>query len=291
MSFDLNYIVASNGQTTASTIGSVLQSATITTSGFPVQIIVTGDGEPAGAGWHRLQIFRDSTAIGEIHHFESAGVGLNMTIALSAIDQPIAGTYTYSVKIVATSTVSVRYTEVGQLFMSIEEKIVSSYLSLNWLRRDINPPNVYYGYNTNLNASDSDNTWSIKRVSSSGSVESVNWSDNNLLSNNAKWSERSENFESPTGSLGFTYSVGRPTIFTWNKLAGVNKYNIIVKNNDGSFVTKEGNTLQYNTNVTVTESYFNDNNHAQYFQSGSYSVLLQAVNSGGTLTATYSVQV
>ena len=142
MSLDLNYIVADNGQTTASATASVLQSATITTRGFPVQIIVTGDGEPAGAGWHRLQIFRDSTPISEISHIETTGAGINMTVALSAIDQPIAGTYTYSVKIVATSMVSVRYTEVGQLFMSIEEKVVSTHASLSWLRREITPPDL-----------------------------------------------------------------------------------------------------------------------------------------------------
>ena len=172
-------------------------------------------------------------------------------------------------------------------------------LNNDWLRRELGTTastgdqviTRYYGYSNTINGSETDNIWAIRKVTLSAGVESVSWNDNSLLSYNAKWSDRSQNFISPTSSLGFTYSVGSPTIFTWNKLAGVNKYNIIVKNNDGYFVTKEGNTLQYNTNVTITESYFNDNNHAQYFQSGSYSVLLQAVNSGGTLTATYSVQV
>lgn len=290
MSFDLNYIVASNGQTTASATASVLQSATITTSGFPVQIIVTGDGEPAGAGWHRLQIFRDSIAIGEIQHYETAGTGLNMAISLSAIDAPVAGTYTYSVKIVATSMVSVRYTEVGQLFMSLEEKIISTNKSLNWLRRDITPPNVYYGYNNDMNASDSDSTWSIKRVSTSGSVESVKWNDLSTPSYNAKWSNRVQNFTTPSGSLGFTYSGTSTSEFSWNLLTGVNKYDIIIKSNDGKLVTKTGGFLS-NTGYTVTETYFNKTSHLQYFQTGSYSVVLKASNAGGTLTATYSVQI
>jgi len=292
MSFELNYIVANNGQTTASATASVLQSATITTNGFPVQIIVTGDGEPGGSGWHRLQIFRDSTAISEIHHFETAAGDINMTISLSAIDQPVAGTYTYSVKIVGSSGVSVRYSEAGQLFMSLEEKVVSSYASLNWLRRDITPPNVYYGYNMNLTASDSDNNWLIKRVSTSGSVESVKWNDNSTSSYNAKWSNRVQNFQIPSGNLGFTYSGSWPTTFSWNILTGVNKYNIIVKNSNGSLVTKLGDVLN-NTGFTLTDSYFNENNHYQYFQTGTgtYSVVLQAVNAGGTLTATYSIAV
>ena len=287
MSLDLNYIVADNGQTTASATASVLQSATITTSGFPVQIIVTGDGEPAGAGWHRLQIFRDSTPISEISHIETTGEGINMTVALSAIDQPIAGTYTYSVKIVATSMVSVRYTEVGQLFMSIEEKVVSTHASLSWLRREITPPDLYYGYNKNINASDSDKTWSIKKVSSSGSVESVNWNDSSTSSFNASWDDRVENFEVPSGNLGFTHSGGT---FYWNLLTGVNKYDIIVKNNDGFLVTRLGDILN-NTGYTITEGYYNKTSHAQYLNSGSYSVVLEAKNSAGTLSATYSVQI
>ena len=57
---DLNYVIGADGQKTLSATGSTIQSATITTSGFPVQITITGDAEPAGAGWHRLQIYRDS---------------------------------------------------------------------------------------------------------------------------------------------------------------------------------------------------------------------------------------
>lgn len=287
MSFDLNYIVADNGQTTASATGSVLQSATITTSGFPVQIIVTGDGEPGGAGWHRLQIYRDSTPISEILHIETTGAGKNMTVALSAIDQTVAGTYTYSVKIVATSMVSVRYAEVGQLFMSIEEKVVSTNASLNWLRREIVAPDLYYGYNFDINASDSDKTWSIKKVSSSGSVESVNWNDSSTSSFNASWDDRVENFEAPSGNLGFTHSGGT---FYWNLLTGVNKYDIIVKNNDGFLVTRLGVILN-NTDYTITEGYYNKTSHAQYLNSGSYSVVLEAKNAAGTLSATYSVQI
>lgn len=49
---DLNYIIGNDGQkSNIIATGSTIQSATITTSGFPVQITVTGDGAPAGAGW------------------------------------------------------------------------------------------------------------------------------------------------------------------------------------------------------------------------------------------------
>ena len=171
-------------------------------------------------------------------------------------------------------------------------------LNNDWLRRELGTTastgdqiiTRYYGYSNTINGSDTDDIWSIRKVTLSAGVESVSWNDNSLLSFNAKWSERSQNFISPTSSLGFTYSSTQPTTFTWNSLVGVNTYNIIVKNNNGSIVTRSGDVLQ-NTSFTITESYINQTRHDQYFQSGSYSVVLQAVNAGGTLTATYSIQV
>ena len=171
-------------------------------------------------------------------------------------------------------------------------------LNNDWLRRELGTTastgdqiiTRYYGYSNTINGSDTDDIWSIRKVTLSAGVESVSWNDNSFLSFNAKWSERAQNFIAPTNSLGFTYSSTQPTTFTWNSLAGVNTYNIIVKNNDGSIVTRNGVVLQ-NTPFTITESYINKTRHDQYFQTGSYSVVLQAVNAGGTLTATYSVQV
>lgn len=171
-------------------------------------------------------------------------------------------------------------------------------LNNDWLRRELGTTastgdqiiTRYYGYSKTINGSDTDDIWAIRKVTLSTGVESVSWSDNEFLSYNAKWSERSQNFISPTSSLGFTYSSTQPTKFTWNSLVGVNRYNIIVKNNNGSVLTKEGVASQ-NTTFSLTDTYFNKTNHYQYLPSGSYSVVLQAVNAGGTLTATYSIQV
>lgn len=171
-------------------------------------------------------------------------------------------------------------------------------LNNDWLRRELGTTasygdqiiTRYYGYSNKINGSDTDDIWAIRKVTLSAGVESISWNDNSFLSFNAKWSERAQNFIAPTNSLGFTYSSTQPTTFTWNSLSGVNTYNIIVKNNDGSIVTRNGVVLQ-NTPFTITDSYINKTRHDQYFQTGSYSVVLQAVNAGGTLTATYSVQV
>jgi hypothetical protein len=183
---DLNYKIGADGQKTLSATGSTIQSASITTSGFPVQVTITGDAEPASGGWHKLQIHRDSTAIGQILQIESNGTGKNMPVAMVTIDTPVAGTYTYSVKMVGSTGMSVTYSENGELSMIVEEKVISSHNSLNWLRRDINPPVTYYGYSHDVNADDTDDNWAIKKVTVSGTVETVKWT-NGEYNTISKW--------------------------------------------------------------------------------------------------------
>ena len=82
-------------------------STTITTTGGPVQIIVTGDANPSSAGYGRLNIYRDNTAIGQAIQYEASAAGENAPYALQVVDNPAAGTYTYSLKttIVSVNTV------------------------------------------------------------------------------------------------------------------------------------------------------------------------------------------
>jgi hypothetical protein len=295
---DLNYVIGNLGQVTASTVGSILQSATITTSGFPVQITVTGDAEPAGSGWHRLQIYRDSTAIGEILHIQTTTGGVNMTIAMSTIDTPVAGTYTYSVKIVGSNGMSAVYTEMGQLYMIVEEKVISSYNSINWLRRDINPPTTYYGYNSNMNASDSDDNWSIKKVTVSGTVETVKWSNGSYVYNSI-WSNRVRSFQTPSGSLGVTCSTNAYNVnnialdISWNILTGVDKYRVIVS--ESGNVYSDGGYVVYNNsnfNNSVLTSELSNNNRYVYDQGlygKTYSITIIGVNVIGTTSSTITV--
>lgn len=295
---DLNYIIGDNGQVTASATGSIIQSATITTSGFPVQITITGDAEPAGAGWHRLQIYRDSTPIGEVLHIETPTSGLNMTIAMSAIDHPVSGIYTYSVKIVATSGLSARYSEIGQLSMILEEKIISSHRSINWLRRDISPPNVYYGYSNDINSTDSDSVWLIKKIATSGSVESVSWSNGSLMSYLSTWDNRVESFQQPTGSLAVTYSVDNYNSvsvlnLSWNQLIGVDRYQVVVSES-GKIYSDLGSEIYNNPNfntIQITKEVKNDNRYSYIKASPglTYSVTVTGVNVIGTTSSTVTI--
>jgi hypothetical protein len=290
---DLNYKIGSLGQVAASTVGSILQSATITTSGFPVQITVTGDAEPNGTGWHELQIYRDSTAIGNILHIETTGSGKNMTVAMVTIDTPVTGTYTYSVKIVGTSGISATYTENGQLSMIVEEKVISSHNSLNWLRRDISSPTTYYGYSNDMNAADTDNTWSIKRVTVSGTVETVKWT-NGTYDYNSKWSDRVASFTTPAGSLGLTCSgSGSSLNVSWNQLTGVDNYQVIISSNNIIY-SDLGSQLYNNSNFNssqITKVVTNSGSYAYHHASAGniYTITLNAVNVAGASSSTVTI--
>ena len=288
---DLNYVIGADGQKTLSATSSTIQSATITTSGFPVKVTVTGDAEPVGSGWHRLQIYRDSTAIGEILHVQTTTGGVNMTIAMSTIDTPVAGTYTYSVKIVGSNGMSATYTEMGQLSMIVEEKIISSFFANNWLRRDISSPTVYYGYSTNTNAANTDDNWFIKKVTTAGSVETVTWTNGSPNYNISKWNDRVASFVQPTGALGVTWSVSVPSLsISWNQLTGVDRYQIVITES-GNLYSDSGNEIYNNGSSQVTKEVVNVGSYA-YTKASSgltYLVTITGVNVAGTTASTVTI--
>ena len=79
-------------------------STTITTAGNPVQIIVSGDANPSGGGWGLLNIYRDGTAVGQLVQFESSAANENVPYCLQVVDEPAAGTWTYSLKVTTITT-------------------------------------------------------------------------------------------------------------------------------------------------------------------------------------------
>lgn len=101
-----NYAQSNASSVTKNAVGDIIVSQSINTSGRPVQIIATGDANPASSGgWVQLQLYRDNTAIGKKVQAESSLNNENVPYCLNFIDNPTTpGTYTYSVRIVSIGT-------------------------------------------------------------------------------------------------------------------------------------------------------------------------------------------
>ena len=120
----MNYTqVLGNRRTGITSVGTSMVSGSITTTGNPVQIMVTGDANPiGGAGWCRLQIFRDGNGIGNIIQVENSS-NLNVPYCLNVIDTPSAGTYTYSMRTVDSMSGTFDFGEFsGPLLTAVELK-------------------------------------------------------------------------------------------------------------------------------------------------------------------------
>ena len=127
-------------------------------------------------------------------------------------------------------------------------------LANDWLRRDIATPSVYYGYNLNPGSLDTDSTWSIRKVTTSGTIDTVTWNDNLQFKFTAKWSERVDCFATPSGSLGITWSVSNvqnsfSTTYSeirasWTDLSGANLYRILLTDYLGQTYNYLGETTK-----------------------------------------------
>jgi len=100
--------------TVNTTTPTTICSTSITVSSRPILIIATGDQNPnQNGGFHALRLYRDSTAIGKLIYNENEGfTSKNCPFAISTIDEPTAGTYTYSLKAYQGSG-SMTYGETG----------------------------------------------------------------------------------------------------------------------------------------------------------------------------------
>ncbi len=131
--------VLGNRRTGITTTGVSIISGSITTTGNPVQIMVTGDANPIVDGWTRLQIFRGETGIGNIIQVENSS-NQNVPYCLNVIDTPSAGTYSYSMRTVSGIAGTFDFGEsTGPLLTAVELKTNTNLPSTN---------NTFTGTNT-----------------------------------------------------------------------------------------------------------------------------------------------
>lgn len=164
-----------------------------------------------------------------------------------------------------------------------------------YLRKDsASASNVYYGYTNNLNASDTDPVWSIRRVSTSAGVESTKWSNNNVGDFISTWSERVNCFTAPTGSIAFTFSSatasdGYVLSLSWTDLSGVDVYRISLRDVNNQLLDTGGRPFvgpyrfdRIYTDSVVSAAAYN----SLKVYSGTYSVTVTAINAAGSTSST-----
>lgn len=172
----------------------------------------------------------------------------------------------------------------------------------NYLRKEISGSDVYYGYSSTMNPSDSDPVWSIRLVSGTSS-ETVTWSNGNASIQKSIWDNRTDYFTSQA-ALNPTYSVVTGTSslgnvpyaqiqLGWDDLSGVDIYSLSIYEN-GQLLSDSGYSVYSNPNFDNDPSIkiFNKNsytwNHAKI--GVTYSIILTSYNVvGGLQPETFSV--
>ena len=152
--------------------------------------------------------------------------------------------------------------------------------------------NIYYGYNQNQNAADSDNTWLIRRVKTTNNVTTTTWANGSMTSYNSSWTNRASYFNAPSGSMGFTYSKSGSYIScTWNALSGVDKYTITSNDINGYVLDRRGYVIPSSQNgaALYTDLVSGTAYSLCYLSTGTYSVTLVGINVSGTTASTYTV--
>ena len=129
-----NYTQVLGNQRVISTSGTSIISGSITTSGNPVQIIVTGDANPivTTGQWCTLQIYRNDSAIGGVVQVEAANTNENQAYCVNVIDTPSAGTYTYSLRMTANGGGNFQFGEAtGPVLTAVELRTNTNLPSTN----------------------------------------------------------------------------------------------------------------------------------------------------------------
>lgn len=171
-----------------------------------------------------------------------------------------------------------------------------------WLRKDtVGTASIYYGYAVNVASTDTDRVWSIRKITTVATVDSVTWSDNEMLSYNGKWSERVANFTAPSGSLGITFSKTTDTFSnvvinaSWTILSGVNTYKVTVTDQNGVLygsVKRPRNEVFLNNygGERITDKLIGINSYGFIGTTGmTYSLTITGVNTIGTTASTVTV--
>jgi hypothetical protein len=232
----VNYVQKLGSRVTGVTsTGVTIISEAITTTGNPIQIMVTGDANPVNVtSWTRLQIYRNETAIGNIVQVENSS-NLNVPYCLNVIDTPSAGTYTYSMRTVSGISGLFDFGEsTGPTLTAVE------------LRTNTNLPSTNNSF-TGTNTFNNTTTFASAGGDEGGEIQFGVPVTNTTLQNRVTvdvWQNRLRFFEGSANANGVYIDLSKPTTGNNNEITY--KASGIV--NAGTFVTLD------NIKATVTTS-------------------------------------
>jgi hypothetical protein len=110
----MNYaqVLASQVTLGASGNAQTIASVSLTTNGYPVQLLATGDANNLTANtWCQLRWYRGASALGGIVQAEGSGANENSPYGVSFIDTVAAGSYTWDLKAVQIAGGSFQFGE------------------------------------------------------------------------------------------------------------------------------------------------------------------------------------
>jgi len=169
-------------------------------------------------------------------------------------------------------------------------------LANGYLRYDsASASNLYYGYNLNPNAIDSESTWLIRRINTTANVQSIKWANGDMTAFTSNWTNRASYFTAPAGNMVFTYSKSGSTVtLGWTALSGVDNYVITSKDVNSNILDRKGNIIspsQYN-NPLYTDVVKNATAYTlNYASAGTYSVTLIGINVSGSTSSSYTISI
>ena len=177
------------------------------------------------------------------------------------------------------------------------------YNDYDWIRKDTLTASVYYGYSPNFNAADADNNWVIKQVVTNGTVQTVKWSNGSPNYQISSWSDRIVSFSAPTHSItGITwssapaYNASTAINLSWNLLSGVDRYQVLVQDQNGAIFSDGGYQIYNNQNeddVVLTKELKNSGSYTYKFgkPGTTYSITITALNVAGQTSSLISVAI
>lgn len=161
--------------------------------------------------------------------------------------------------------------------------------------------NLYFGYSVDANVADSDKVFAIRRVTSVGGVETVQWANGNQLSYSSNWSGRTYSFSAPGGNLNISSTTSTTLVnsipthriasFTWSALNGVSKYLISALDTSGKLIQKDGFPItgQYVNRSYSTELLNLTSYTQQYLNPGTYTFTVRAENVAGFTSSSVTI--